>query len=55
MTFLKIYSVSRDGALFIWSCSKKVSDIEMKDNNSMNDDSGLKTYLIFCYSVEINV
>ena len=38
----KIYTVSRDGALFVWSCSKDINDIEMKDKNNMNEDTGFK-------------
>lgn len=42
----KIYTVSRDGALFVWSCSKDIDDIEMKDKNNMDEGTGLKLIYI---------
>ncbi len=45
LTVSKIYTVSRDGAVFVWSCSKDINDVEMKDKNYMDEGSGLKTFL----------
>ena len=47
LTVAKIYTVSRDGALFVWSCNKDIDELEMKDKN--NEDSGLKTFLKILY------
>jgi cellobiose phosphorylase len=45
LTVVKIYTVSRDGALFVWSCSKEIDDITMKDKNNIDEDSGSKMFL----------
>ena len=42
LTVVKIYTVSKDGTLFVWSCSKNIDDITMKDKNNIDEDSGWK-------------
>lgn len=37
----QIFTVSKDGALFTWSCSKNIDDIRMRDRNNTDEDTGV--------------
>lgn len=53
LTFAKVYTVSKDGALFVWLCCKEMSDIKMKDQNEgeVENGSGLQYY----FAVYLNI
>lgn len=37
--------MSQDGALFVWSCSKNMDDLKLKDRDQMEGDAGLRIVL----------